>query len=62
MIFGKSWDDLYAMIGTKIESVWWAWRPVTLRDGRVAWLEDVRKVSTYGNNLEWFNTYYELEK
>ena len=23
---------------------WFAWRPVTLRDGRVAWLEDIERL------------------
>jgi hypothetical protein len=41
VIFGKTEAEQRARIGHR--EIWFAWRPVRLLDGRVAWLERVRR-------------------
>lgn len=44
-------DQIYQLL---VWHDWFAWRPVTLRDGRVAWLENVERLGKICANEIYF--------
>jgi hypothetical protein len=54
------WGKTKAELRIPKESVWFAWYPVQLKNGKYCWLQYIKKITTW-SGIFW-NDYYELEE